>query len=92
MAKTNDVRECLSCGGVFDTVLSDGTEYFHACPPYKRLDGAGNPVAIAKPRDENPKETGRQIDTVAGTDKAVVSVKAAGGGTKAGVRPASTLP
>lgn len=25
--------ECLSCGGRYEPMQSDGTQYFHACPP-----------------------------------------------------------
>lgn len=26
-------QKCLTCGGVFEPQISDGTPYFHACPP-----------------------------------------------------------
>jgi len=25
--------QCLTCGGIYDTVLPDGLPYFHTCPP-----------------------------------------------------------
>lgn len=25
--------QCRTCAGIYDDVLSDGTRYFHACPP-----------------------------------------------------------
>jgi hypothetical protein len=27
--------QCVSCGGVYDSVQRDGSIYFHACPPEK---------------------------------------------------------
>lgn len=29
-------RRCNSCDGTYETVLADGTRYFHACPPIHR--------------------------------------------------------
>jgi hypothetical protein len=28
---------CVTCGGVYDTTLPDGSAYYHACPPRTRL-------------------------------------------------------
>jgi hypothetical protein len=25
--------KCKACGGVFQSIQADGTQYFHACPP-----------------------------------------------------------
>lgn len=25
--------ECQTCGGTYEPILADGTQYFHACPP-----------------------------------------------------------
>jgi len=32
--------ECLTCRGVYNTDLPDGTRYFHACPPLPAFGGA----------------------------------------------------
>lgn len=29
--------ECLSCGGVYESVQADGTTYQHACPPVRAV-------------------------------------------------------
>lgn len=26
--------KCLSCGAIYEPVLADGLQYFHACPPF----------------------------------------------------------
>lgn len=41
------MTKCTTCGGVYLSVLPDGTRYFHACPPLSDLEvavalGAGN--------------------------------------------------
>jgi len=30
--------KCKSCGGTYEPVLRDGTQYFHACPPLARFE------------------------------------------------------
>jgi len=60
-----DVVQCNSCGGVYRTLLDDGTLYFHACPttrvvtPSKHDPATGDllEAAVIEPtlnrRDEN---------------------------------------
>lgn len=88
MAKINQTRECLSCGGIFDTVLRDGTDYYHSCPQFKVVGDPAVKQPIANRRDENIVEGPEVEDATTKTTRITTTVKSAGSGTKAGVRPA----
>lgn len=85
--------KCVTCGGVYTAILSDGTRYFHACPPLSDLE-----VSTALSLDpDSTKQTPAQRATVAATARArpngrdenvpstksddVGKLKAIGGGT-----------
>lgn len=42
------MTKCLACGGTYATTLTDGTRYFHACPP---LSDAEVCAALGAPTD-----------------------------------------
>jgi hypothetical protein len=44
--------KCLACGGTYTTPASDGSIYFHACPPLPSA-GGQPPQSRPKARDEN---------------------------------------
>lgn len=47
--------ECQSCGGRYEPILPDGTEYFHACPPLAQheLQAAVDRGAVVLPKGES---------------------------------------
>lgn len=58
--------KCNSCGGEYERILADGTQYFHACPP----------LSAAELRDQFQQGTlalspvqRRQLDAAAAADK-----------------------
>lgn len=48
--------QCVTCGGVYDTVLPDGYEYYHVCPPLSapELAQAVADGKVVLPKDETP--------------------------------------
>lgn len=43
--------KCLTCGGVYFSTNTDGTEYYHACAPV--VNKLGITTEIPEKRDEN---------------------------------------
>lgn len=50
--------KCQSCGGIYEPVLSDGMQYFHACPPLSapELQAAVDAGAVTLPKGETVEE------------------------------------
>ena len=46
--------QCVSCGGRFEPIQTDGTQYFHRCPPLSRaeLQAAVDAGAVVLPAKE----------------------------------------
>lgn len=86
MARVKQTLECNACGAIYDDLMPDGSEYYHACPDYKVVGPIGVKTPIANRRNENIVVVGRDVDFVRGIDRAVVQIKSAGAGVKPGVR------
>jgi len=57
--------KCVTCGGVYVSVLADGTRYFHACPPLTDVE-----VSTALSLDPDAtKQTPAQRATVAAASR-----------------------
>lgn len=39
------MTQCKSCGGTYNQVLGDGTQYFHRCPPLSSVEVAADVTA-----------------------------------------------
>jgi len=58
--------KCNACGGIYDTVQKDGTEYYHACPPLSDVE-----VAAALGKNPDPtKWTPQDVLDVAAAPRA----------------------
>ena len=59
------MKRCKTCGGEYETVLKDGTDYYHACAPIETAEGK----IMERPdaRDENigKKKEGKGVEDVA---------------------------
>lgn len=67
--------KCKTCGGTYEKLQADGTEYFHACPPVWNSQ-AGKFEERADKRDEN-------VPLKGGVKEGGALVKSAGKGTEA---------
>jgi len=47
------MNECQSCGGRYEPIQADGTEYYHRCPPLSAVELAD---AVADGRIQLPKD------------------------------------
>ena len=93
MARSKTTVRCISCGGIYDTVTDDGSEYYHVCPP----DGAVQPVtgnrpAIVNPRDERRIAVGFSLSEDKMRETPVTQLKRGGQGTAPAVRPPNPQP
>ena len=50
------MRQCLSCGGIYEPVQADGLEYYHRCPPLSaaELEAAVKDGRVELPDGETP--------------------------------------
>jgi hypothetical protein len=56
------MRKCNACGGVYEPVQRDGTEYYHVCPPLYEFVNENTGEVI--PRDVAVKlDNGEHVDT-----------------------------
>lgn len=86
--------KCKACGGVFQPVQADGTQYFHACPPLSaaELDAAvtggkvvlpnGETVSDAISRRIYERANKRDENLVSTLAKDAGTMKSAGAGTQ----------
>src|SRR5882672_8899255 len=97
--------QCLACNGVYAPVLSDGTQYFHVCPPLSAVELAAAVLAgkLVLPVGETPDvavtrrnyiRAGQRDENVKSTAAADAgSMKLPGAGTKPGpVPPPGVVP
>jgi hypothetical protein len=41
-----DYVQCNACGGTYQPILADGSEYYHACPSQRAIDDGPDPADV----------------------------------------------
>lgn len=94
------MQQCAACGGTYQPIQADGTQYFHRCPPLSavELDAAVQAGKVTLPKNETAADAaarrsysrnGERDENVPSTlQKDAGKLKAAGMGTTLVADPA----